>query len=145
MGSKGKQTDKSRYPSIYSPETFVTAAQYITELLFQKKAKYEKKELPLKFWKNSEYSKQFVRWQRQANKLVKEYSGNAIIAALKDPKSGLRWSLHGEFLLNLIKEHHQKILEQEKNRANLEPIVVAEGESFRESKPGIIDKLKELD
>lgn len=142
-----EQTKKSRYPSIYSPDKYVTASQYITELLFQKKSKFEKKDLPIRFWRNPEYSKQFVRWQRQANELVKEYGGDAIIAALKDPKSGLKWSLHTEFMLKLIDEHKLRIDEKNARMENSEPIQVTEGDSFRET--GIennkLKKLLELD
>ena len=46
-----KRTQKSRYPSRYSPDGWVHAAQYITELICEKKAKADKiGELPLKLW-----------------------------------------------------------------------------------------------
>jgi chorismate-pyruvate lyase len=47
------RTNKSRYPSRYSPNGWVSAPQYITELVCEKKAQKEKKELPMKFWERT--------------------------------------------------------------------------------------------
>ena len=41
----------SKYPSRYSDGKKVTAAQYITELICEKRAVKDKKELPNNFWK----------------------------------------------------------------------------------------------
>lgn len=145
MGSKGKQTDLSRFPSKYAPNTYITAQQYVLELICERQARFNKKELPLYFWRDKEWANTYKRWLRQVHKLSKQYSAKAILAALQDKENKYKWSLNTDFMKDSIKKHHEKILEQEKNRANLVPITVAEGESFRESKPGIIDKLKELD
>lgn len=145
MPSK-EQSKKSRYPSIFSPGVYITAAQYITELLFSKKFQFEKKDHPLKFWSLPQYKGQFVRWQRQANKLVKEFGGDAVIAALKDKRSGLRWSLHTEFMQELIKEWHEKLEQRKISMAESKPVEVAEGETFRQERESAgIKKLMELD
>ena len=49
-----KRTEKSKYPSRYSPNGWVHSAQYITELICEKKAKTEGKELPIKIWELKE-------------------------------------------------------------------------------------------
>lgn len=131
-----KRTDKSSYPSIYGGnECFVTPAQYIVELVCQKQSSYENHQLPLKFWNmNNKWANIYKRWLRQTHKLLKEYDSIAIIRALK--KSGCRWSLHTDYMINLIKkeqllyekeqqnppslpEHPEKSLTQEENVAIL--------------------------
>ena len=66
------RTNKSRYPSRYSPNGWVSAPQYITELVCEKKAQKEKKELPRNFGRLKECK--YYRYQITiANKLIKEF------------------------------------------------------------------------
>ena len=102
------QTKKSRYCSRYSPQKFVHAAQYITEVICEKKAKVDKKELPIKFWELKEWSK-FYKYQiTLANKLLKKYSEHVIIAALRDKRMWKTYSLRSPFLESIIKEYKGK-------------------------------------
>lgn len=81
-----KRTDLSKYPSRYSPQKWVTAAQYLTELICEKKAQTSGKELPIKFWEFDEWKK-YYKWQiGLANKLIKKYDPDALIRALKANK-----------------------------------------------------------
>lgn len=77
-----QQTSKSKYPSRYSPQKFVTAAQYILELVCEKQALYQKKELPAQFWKLPEWQTIFVRQLRRVHSLLKKYPESAIIATV---------------------------------------------------------------
>lgn len=103
-----KRTSKSKYPSRYSPQGWVHAAQYITELICEKKAKTEGKELPLKFWELKEWLK-FYKYQiTLANKLIKQYGETAIISALMDKRMWKTYSLRSPFLKNVIEEYKKK-------------------------------------
>jgi len=139
MASKGKQSDKSKYPSRYAPDTFITGQQYLVEIICERMARYQKKDLSIYFWKTEEWKDSFKRWGRVVSKLSKEYSAEAIIRALKDKRAGMRWSIHSDFMIGLIKEHHELLI-QEKNRiAESKPIQIDDdaGDTFREHK---IDK-----
>lgn len=139
MASKGKQSDKSKYPSRYAPDTFITAQQYAIEIICERLARYNKQDLCVYFWKTKDWASTYKRWLRVVHKVSKEYSAEAIIRALKDKRAGMRWSIHSDFMLNLIKEHQELII-QEKNRiAESKPIQIDEhsGDTFREHK---IDK-----
>lgn len=105
-----KRTEKSRYESKYSPKGYVTAAQYICELICVAKARKENKELPLKFWELKEWRNYFVFQSKYANKLLKEYDERAIIAVLKNPKNAKTFSLAANWLIPQFEEEHQKIL-----------------------------------
>jgi hypothetical protein len=99
-----KRTEKNCYPSRYSPHGYVHAAQYITELICEKKAKTEGKELPLKFWELKEWLK-FYRYQiTLANKLIKQYGEHVVISALNDKRMWKCYSLRSPFLKNVMEE-----------------------------------------
>lgn len=141
-----KRTDKSRYPSRYSPRGFVTAAQYITELICERKAAREKKELPIKFWDLKEWNK-FYRYQIMlANKMLKEYKEVAIIRALRDDyRCKNTYSLRSPFLGGIIKEYEVMDVSADQSRKKIEADF-SKKSTFRERKSsGIIHKLRELD
>ena len=52
-------SNKSRYPSRYSPGGWVSAPQYVTELICESKARQDKKDLPRKFWEDKDWEKYF--------------------------------------------------------------------------------------
>ena len=104
------QTSASRYPSRYGgSDNFVTPAQYIIELICEKKAKLDNRTLPLKFWNHPDWSSFYKRWLRQTHKLLKKYDERAVIAALKSKESGLRWSLHTKYMMELIEKEQEKL------------------------------------
>jgi hypothetical protein len=144
MGSKN-QTQKSRYKSRFSPETFVTIQQYILEIICSRKAFMEKREIGLYFWKNEEWANFYKRWLRSVHKLSKKYSPEAILHALEDPRGKFKWSLDTEFMKGLIAEHQIKIDKEKDRIKDLVPIEITEGESFRENRPSKVDKLLDLD
>jgi len=109
----------------------VQPAQYIIELICTKKARMSKKTLSHKFWTDPEWSGFFKRWLKQVHTLIRRYDSLAIIGALNDPKSGMRWSIHSEFMINLIKEHHKRI-KSEKREVKVD---AEQMERARESMP----------
>jgi hypothetical protein len=99
------RSDKSNYPSRYSPNGWVSSYQYITELICEKKAQQDGKELPIKFWEIKEW-RSFYRYQiTLATSLVKEYGEEAVIAALRDRRCYKTYSLRAPFLKPIIEEH----------------------------------------
>jgi hypothetical protein len=81
-----EQTNKSRYPSRYSPNGFVTAAQYIIELVCEQEAIKQKKELPVKFWNLPEWRLIFAAQLRAVHSLLKKYSPQVIIKVVKEKR-----------------------------------------------------------
>ena len=138
------RTDKSKYPSRYSPDGWVSAPQYITEFVCEKKAQKENKELPIKFWEISEWRKYFRYQITIANKLLKDFPEEAIIAALKDRRCWKTYSLRSPFLQSIIKEKGALIKDREATEYE-----IVEKESIKHktnnNKKSIISKLRELD
>lgn len=80
-----QQTEKSNYPSIYSPGKFITFPQYLAELMCGRKGKSEKTDLPAQFWESSKKWSNYFKMQLTfARRLMKKYSEAAILAAVKE-------------------------------------------------------------
>ena len=135
----------TKYPSRYSNGKFVSAAQYITELICENKAKKDRLDLHFKFWTNPEWSKYYRNQIATANKLLKIYDVKAIIKALGDPQAKNIYSLRAPHLVGIIQKY-QRLVEQEPATpvANIDR---SEKSTFRKDniKKNIISKLKELD
>ena len=70
-----------KYISKYSNGKEVTAAQYITEIICEKKAKIDKVDLHFRFWTTKKWDKFYRNQIGTANKLLEQYSDKAIIKA----------------------------------------------------------------
>jgi hypothetical protein len=90
----------------------VSAAQYIVELICEKKAKFDKKDLHYRFWVNKEWSAYYRNQIATANKLVKKYNPLAIVKALQDDKTANTYSLRAPFLIPII-EHYEKLIDSQ--------------------------------
>lgn len=140
------QSDKSRYPSRYSPNGWVHAAQYVTELICEKKAKIDNKELPVKFWDLKDWKKYFQYQITLANKLIKEHGEHVVISALNDKRLWKTYSLRSPILINIIKEYKQKEHVAKSIAKKLE-YDFSEKKTFESNnnKKSIISKLKDLE
>lgn len=134
-----------KYPSKYSNGKEVSAAQYITEIICEKKAKREKRDLHYRFWVNKEWAAFYRNQIASANKLVKAYNELAVIKALANPKAEKIYSLRAPHLIAII-EQEQKTLESVNNDLS---IVLNRKAEIVYSKPkvknNIISKLKDLE
>lgn len=79
-----KRSEKSKYPSRYSPSGWVSFHQYITELVCEKKAQADNKDLPIKFWELKEWSAYYKYQATLAASLAKKYTEESIIKAIKE-------------------------------------------------------------
>lgn len=136
---------KKQYPSKYSNGKSVSAAQYITEIICEKKAKLNKQDLYYRFWTNKEWEKFYRDQIASANKLLKKFSDTSIIRALNSSKTQKIYSLRAPFLIPII-EAEEKIFQSENKELSIDlnrPDKVVFGESKKQR--NIISKLKDLD
>lgn len=135
----------SKYPSKYSNGKSVSAAQYITEMICEKKAAIDKKDLHFRFWLNKEWSAFFRNQIASANKLIKQYGEKAVIKALNNQKASRIYSLRAPHLIQII-EYEQKKLETENQDLSI-TLDRSEKKNFRHNtyKKNIISKLKDMD
>lgn len=112
-----KRTEKCKYPSPSSPGEFVTAAQYIVELICQNKAEADEvTALPVRFWRLPEWAKYFRSQTPAANKLLKKYDELAIIRALQDYRSRKTYSLRAPWLVRIIEEKQKEVVAEAAKR-----------------------------
>lgn len=139
----------NKYPSKYSNGKKVSAAQYITEMICEKKAKKDKVDIHYRFWLNKEWSSFYRNQIASANKLLSKYDDMAIIKALSSPKMSNIYSLRYPNLESIIKEEQLKLdaqsikLEQSKidyNRVDQHNY----RKQFKQNK-SIISKIEEID
>lgn len=146
MGTQ--QTEKSPYPSLHSPNQYVSAAQYIIELVCQKKAEVEKTYLESQFWKQKLWADFFKMQLRKCYSLLKKYDERAIIAALRHKNARNVKSLMASWLLPIIKEEQHKLEILREKQSKIEEVIINRNTiSAQSRKPqgGIRSKLEELD
>jgi len=136
-----------RYPSKYSNGKQVSAAQYITEIICENRAKMLKKDLHYRFWSTKEWAVYYRNQIGSANKLLEKYSDTAIVRALNNPKAAKIYSLRAPHLVPII-EQEQTMLDSQNKELTLEINRVSDpsfqSKSFN-NKKGILSKLKDID
>lgn len=112
-----------------STAEYVTDAQYITEMIVERKARADKVTLTYKYWNDSKnkYAKYFRSQITQAHKLLNKYSVQAIIKAL----TKLQWC-HSLFPAFFVKEVgvQQKILDNIDKAAKNQTIEISKEEKI---------------
>jgi hypothetical protein len=139
-----KRTEKSKYKSLYSG-SYVTAAQYFTELICGRIAKKKKKELPDKFWNDSSWAKEFRSQVGAANRLLKKYDSKAIFNALNNKVGKGVFSLRPKFFQEMVAEEQIKIDVQKQKQDGVKIERKDVTSTPRQRRPSKIDKLMELD
>lgn len=136
---------KNRFPSRYSNGKLVSAAQYITELICENKAKINKEDLHYKFWTTTKWSQYYRNQIASANKLIKKYDPLAIIKALKDNRASKIYSLRAPHLEAII-EQYQKQIESANQDFTLS-IDRTKKKTYKQNKntKNIISKIKDID
>jgi hypothetical protein len=104
-----ERTEKSQYLSGYGGG-YVTAPQYITELVC---AKFAKQTLPEKFWQIDKYKKTWGRYAKEVNILLKQYPAQALISGLRDRRLNRLRSIHAKaaFMWKPVFDWHKRKLE----------------------------------
>jgi hypothetical protein len=134
-----------KYPSKYSNGKLISAAQYITELICENKAKKDGKDLHYRFWVNKEWSKYYRDQIATANKLLKNYSEQAVIKAIKSRDAQKIFSLRAPHLIPMI-EQEQSIFDSSNKEISVE-FDRSENKTFIKNtkNKSVISKLKELE
>lgn len=134
------------YISKYSNEKEVSPAQYITELICEKRAQQQKKDLHYRFWLSKEWGAYYRNQIGSAHKLLSKYSHKAIVAALKNNQAKNIYSLRAPHLLPIIELEQQKI-SQQNNKMTIIPDrkINKTFLSNNQNKSSILSKLEEIE
>lgn len=143
-----KRTNKSKYQSKYGGG-YITPAQYIVERICEHKANQDNTGLPYKFWNTKKWRGFFRSQMTIANGLLKLYSPEAIVAALRQPKAAKVYSLGASFILDDLFDAEQKKIDAHKknikksNRDKISKDVTSKPVKFS-SKKSKMNKLRAL-
>lgn len=134
-----------KYPSKYSNGKEVTAAQYIVEMICERIAKRNKKDLHYRFWVSKEWEKEYKGQIASAHKLLQKYDFSDIVNALKSTDGIKIYSLRAPHLSDII----DKTVSIRQNQPamktkNIERNLLNKGIT-KSNKNTVLDKLKELD
>jgi hypothetical protein len=138
----------NQYISRYSNNKTVSAAQYITELICEKKAQKDKTDLHYRFWEHKKWAAYFRNQIASAHKLLKQYEAKAIINALLSPEAQKIYSLRAPHLVPMIEQAQQILADQQKQSTSFSDSIVRKQEiDFKRQtrEHSIISKLKDLD
>ena len=135
----------NKYPSKYSNGKTVSAAQYITEIICERKAKTNKQDLHYKFWVTKAWAAYYRNQIASAYKLLKIYSDTSIVKALNSKGAERIYSLRAPHLIPII-EQEEKALLQRNQELSLD-LDRTEKTVFRKerSTDNILSKLRGLD
>jgi hypothetical protein len=133
------------YISKYSNGKAVSSAQFITEIICERKAQTSKQDLHYRFWVEKSWSAFYRNQIGSAHKLLKKYSAKAIIRALNADQGKRIYSLRAPHLPAMI-EDQERIIQQENTDLTLN-IERKDTVSFGHANKAknIISKLKDLD
>ena len=136
---------QNKYISKYSNDKPVCAAKYITELVCERKALKDKKDLHYRFWLSKEWANFFRNKIGTAYKLLKTYSDKAIVNALLTPKGKSIYSLRAPHLIAIIEQEETKLKSQ--NKLFTKEVNRKKEVSYSKNnvKKGIVSKLKDLE
>lgn len=134
-----------KYISKYSNGKYVTAAQYITELICENKARKDKKDLHFKFWTDKQWSLYYRNQIATANQLIQKYDEKAIIKALKNKKAENIYSLRAPHLIPIIEQESAMLVQENKMLSKTYDRSINKTHQQSSSKKSIISKLKELE
>lgn len=136
---------QNKYPSKYSNGKEVSAAQFITEMICERKALINKTDLHYKFWLQKNWANFFRNQIASAHKLLGKYSDKAIIKALQSDAGKKIYSLRAPHLPPIIEQ--QEYLISQQNTSFTKNVDRKDNVVFQKniSKPNIISKLKDLD
>ncbi len=156
-----KRSETNKYPSKFGVSRWVTAHQWLAEMMCERRARQEKKGLPLQFWRAQPWGGIFRQQAAAAYRLMKRVdpemtgTGARAVSRFLRSEGGKRiYSLAGAFLVPLIEQQHRLVLLEEEQalrgpppEAPVEP-TVRPPEKPREafvSKESTLSKLRGLD
>ena len=99
------RSEKSPCPSIFAPSTWISYQQLIVEMICQRAAKKDQKDLPQRFWTLKPWAQYYRHQITLCARLCKEYDPKIIIKALRDPKGRKIYSLGAPHLKGLIEKY----------------------------------------
>lgn len=134
------------YLSRYSNNKPVSAAQFITEIICERKALSQKEDLHYRFWVEKKWATFYRNQIGSAHKLLKKYTSKAIVRALNTDVGRKIYSLRAPHLPAIIEQQEAAIASENKDiTLHIERNTNVKYGNMQNNKNGIISKLKDLE
>jgi hypothetical protein len=88
---------------------YVTAAQYLAEVMCARLAARDKTSLPVRFWERPRWKKIFLQQVRLASGLLAAYPREAVSAALRSPEGRRAYSLGAPWIEELVRQQAERL------------------------------------
>lgn len=135
-----------KFPSKYSNGKEVTAAQYLAELICERVAKKNQKDLHYRFWLHPEWEKEYKGQVAAANKLLSQFDIKHIIGGLNSYRGQKIYSLRAPHLIDMIKQYMKTnpMPTKNHNTPQIERDIKTYGRNTTKNN-SILDKLRNID
>jgi hypothetical protein len=143
---KRKRSEKSKYKH-ESTGDFCTCAAYVAEIMCKKNAENKNVgSLPFKFWSKKPWDWTFKRQLFAANKLIEEFSEEAVVKAINSPEFRKIFSLHHPSAKGTIKKYHFIVEEQnKKEKQELEYVKDPQHRKKSYGKKNLLQRLRDIE
>jgi len=136
-----KRTEKRSFESRFGGG-WISAAQYLAETMCARNAKFNRTELPPRFWNDKPWKSYYLYQIKLANSLLKNYSHQIIFQALRTPNGVKVISLKSPYLKREIQFIEKKNSQQQITKTEASEM---EQKSTFVQKKSLKRKLEELD
>lgn len=110
---RGEKTrHQSRHASPDGSSRWVSAAQYLAEVMVERQARKQGKELPIKFWDVKPWKGLFRHQLTLANALLKDFSPAAVSRALRSREGRAAFSLKAPWLRAIIERSEKEVIRE---------------------------------
>tara|TARA_B100002019_G_scaffold153495_1_gene132330 strand:- start:201 stop:653 length:453 start_codon:yes stop_codon:yes gene_type:complete len=143
---KRQRSEKSKYKHA-STGDHCTCAQYVAAIMCQRNAENKNEgSLPYKFWNKKPWDWTYKKQLWKANKILKDYSEEALVKAVESPEFKGIFSLNHPKVVGIIKKYELQI-EQQKSKPKQEIEVKKNAKTRKKSYGGknLLNKLRKLE
>ncbi len=143
---KRNRTEKSKYKH-ESTGDYCTCSAYVAEIMCRKNAENKNQgSLPYKFWSKKPWDWTFKRQMFAANKILKQFSEEALVKAINSSEFKGIFSLNHPKVIGLIKKY-QLLLDQRNSKPKQEIKAKPNAKKRKKSygKGNILDKLRKIE
>jgi len=143
---KRQRSEKSKYKHA-STGDHCTCAQYVAAIMCQRNAENKNEgSLPYKFWNKKPWDWTYKKQLWKANKILKDYSEEALVKAVESPEFKGIFSLNHPKVIGIIKKYELQI-EDQKSKPKQEIEVKKNAKTRKNSYGGknLLNKLRKLE
>jgi hypothetical protein len=132
------------FQSRFGAKKPLNSGQYLAENMLDRQARRRGVDLPVQFWKDKSLAKEFAKQIILANALLKLYSVEAIIKALRTTQGRKIYSFAAPFLPDLCRAQQEILDRQSKKEVIVPSKIESVGPIKQYVSPTILTKLRDL-